>query len=141
MCEKDIVTRDQQYRVDVLAWEEPGSTQAVIEVVHTHRCSGDKLADLAVAFGENVFEVETFDFEAMLQNFDDELITLPCVNRPRCTACTTRFEKLQAKLEEQRRAAEAHRLAAELQNREDRRLAEARALKDRQRRRARTNSI
>ena len=130
VCEKDIVAGDHHYRVDVLARQDCDSTEAVIEVVHTHRCSGDKLAHLATSFGDNVFEVGIFDLEAMPQNPDvDDNITLPCVNCPRCAACTARFEELQAKLAEQRRIAEAKRKAqAEWQKREDLRIAESRAL-------------
>jgi len=128
LCEKDILAGDQHYKVDVLARQECDSTEAIIEVLHPYRCSGEKLAHLATAFGDNVFEVGIFDLEAMPQNPDvDDNITLPCVNCPRCAACTTCFEELQAKLAEQRRIAEAKRKAqAEWQKREDLRIAEAR---------------
>ena len=122
--EQDVVANGQHYRVDLLAQRELDSTEAVIEVLHTHRCRGDKLADLASIFGDNVFEVESFDYE---EATSDLPLALPCVNCPRCSSCVTRSEKEEA---QRRRAAEARRVAeeqrqlAEEKAREERRIAE-----------------
>jgi hypothetical protein len=131
VCEKAVVAGVQLYRVDVLAQNESDSTEAAIEVLHTHRCSGDKLAALASVFGENVFEVESFDYEEALRSMP---LTLSCVNRERCPSCIDRFvAEARRVAEAKRRSAEyeARRLAEERRTREERWLAEERTREER----------
>lgn len=93
VSEKDILANSARYRVDLLAHNETDSTQAVVEVLHTHRCSGDKLADLASMFGDHVYEVESFDYEEVTPNLP---LVLSCVNRSRCASCVLRSEEEEA---------------------------------------------
>ena len=116
VCEKSVSVESRCYRLDLQAHNDVDSTQAAIEVLSTHRCHGDKLADLHSKFGENVFEVKAFDYE------DSESalpLTLDRVNCPLCKACVARRKKLE---EERRRRAEEERWQAERQ-REAHRLA------------------
>ena len=92
--EQDVVTNGGRYRVDLLAHNDMDSTGAVVEVLHTHRCSGGKLADLASTFGDNVFEVEWFDYEEATRSLP---LVLSGVNRSRCASCIARADEEEAR--------------------------------------------
>ena len=134
VSEKDVLANGARYRVDLLAHNVMDSTEAVVEVMHTHRCSGDKLAGLASVFGDNVFEVESFDYEEATRDFNDDFsLVLSSVNRPRCSSCVTRAEGEEA----QRRAAECRIQEAQCRRvqAEQRRHLEEKASAENQRRR------
>ena len=132
VVEKDVLANGERYRVDLLANNETDGTKAVVEVLHTHRCSGDKLADLASAFGDRVFEVESFDYEEVTLDLP---LVLSCVNRSRCASCVARAEEKEA----QRRLASERALEQQLrlQEEQQRRLQEdqQRRLQEEQQRR------
>jgi len=125
VSEKDVLANGASYRVDLLARNDKDSTEAVVEVLHSHRCSGDKLADLASMFGDNVFEVESFDYEEAPSALP---LVLSCVNRSRCASCVARAEEKEAR----RRLASERAAEEQLRRRVEEKANEARRLQEQQ---------
>ena len=125
----EVPVLERKYIVDLLVTNMSNSTEAVVEVLHTHRCSGDKLEALACVYSDNVFEIRTFDHKEICE-FP---LTLSCENRPQCGECKRKEERRveeQRRVEEERRVEEQRRLQEERRLEEERRVEEQRRLQE-----------